>query len=109
MAKTKMLFVATLLSAGSTLAAGPPGKTIYEGTCIACHGPDGKGALPGVSDFTAPKGPLAQSDDVLKKRIREGFQSPGSPMAMPPKGGNPNLTEKNIDDVLRYLQATFKR
>ncbi|MBX3646355.1 MAG: c-type cytochrome [Rhodocyclaceae bacterium] len=87
----------------------PPGQSIYEGTCIACHGSDGQGAIPGVPDFTDPAGRLTQSDDVLRKHVREGFQSPGSPMAMPPGGGNQDLTDQNISDVLSYLRATFKR
>lgn len=107
--RNQLVLIAALFLAGNVFAADPPGKAVYQGSCIACHGPDGKGALPGTPDFTSPKGPLAQSDNVLKKRISEGFQSPGSPMAMPPKGGNSNLTEKDIDNVLRYMRATFKR
>src|SRR5574341_648704 len=97
---------ATLLFSGQALAGGPDGKSVYEGTCIACHGANGKGAIPGAGDFTAPGGALSRSDAVLKKRITEGFQSPGSPMAMPPKGGNPTLTDQDIDAVILYLRAT---
>jgi len=28
------------------------GKAIYEQNCVACHGPDGKGVVPGAADFT---------------------------------------------------------
>lgn len=28
------------------------GKVIYERDCAACHGPDGKGVVPGAADFT---------------------------------------------------------
>ncbi len=28
------------------------GKAIYEQNCVACHGPDGKGIVPGTPDFT---------------------------------------------------------
>jgi len=28
------------------------GKAIYDRDCIACHGPDGKGVVPGAPDFT---------------------------------------------------------
>lgn len=85
------------------------GRAIYDGNCSACHGADGKGRVPGVPDFTARNGVLSKPDDVLIKHITEGFQSPESPMAMPAKGGNPNLTETDIRSVLAYLRQTFGR
>ncbi len=84
------------------------GQEIYEETCIACHGPDGSGALPGITpDFTAKDGPLSQSDEVLIEHITDGFQSPGSQMAMPPLGGNDELTEEDVQAVLDYLKHEF--
>ena len=83
------------------------GKGVFEQTCIACHGANGKGTIPGVTDFTAKGGPLSKSDAELLKNISEGFQSPGSFMAMPPKGGNPLLTEAEVRAVLAYLRAEF--
>ena len=100
--------LALALFAGTAQAAELPGKALYETTCLVCHGDDGKGAMPGVSDLTDARAVLAQPDAVLLKRIVEGYQSPGSPMAMPPKGGNPKLTEKDVVELLRYMRATFK-
>lgn len=91
-----------------TTNAGPSGKALYEGTCIACHGQDGRGTIPGVPDLADPKGRLTQTDSVLKKHILDGFQSRGSPMAMPPKGGNPALSEADVDKLLRYMRDGFK-
>lgn len=85
------------------------GKNVYEGTCIACHGADGTGALPGVPDFTDKGGVLSNPDELLVERVLNGFQSEGSPMAMPAKGGNPNLTESDVRDVVRYLHSEFAR
>ena len=68
------------------------GKAVYESTCIACHGSDGTGTLPGVPDFTQSNGPLNKSDAVLVKHISSGFQGPDSPMAMPPKGRSGGAT-----------------
>jgi len=83
------------------------GQTIYAQTCIACHGADGKGAIPGVADFSTTDGPLSKSDAELLTNIGEGFQSPGSFMAMPAKGGNPNLTDADVRAVLAYLRTEF--
>ncbi|VAW90986.1 Cytochrome c, class I [hydrothermal vent metagenome] len=83
------------------------GKAIYAQTCIACHGADGTGGLPGVPNFTDKNGPLSKADDVLLQHISNGFQSPGSAMAMPPKGGNPELNSADIKKSLSYIRETF--
>ena len=83
------------------------GKAVYSQTCIACHGANGKGTIPGVTDFTAKDSPLRKSDAELVNNISEGFQNPGSFMAMPSKGGNPTLTEADVRAVLAYLRAEF--
>ncbi len=83
------------------------GKAVYVQTCIACHGANGKGTIPGVTDFNAEDSPLSKSEADLVKNISEGFQTKGSFMAMPAKGGNPALTEADIRAVLAYLRAEF--
>ena len=83
------------------------GKAVYSQTCVACHGANGKGAIPGVADLTDKNGSLSKTDAELIKNITEGFQSPGSFMAMPPKGGNPGLTEADIAAVLAYVRSVF--
>lgn len=83
------------------------GKEIYDQTCIACHGPRGKGAIPGVPDLSDKSGRLSQPYDVLLTNVIRGLQSPGSTMAMPPKGGNPNLSEADIRAVIDYLQSSI--
>lgn len=83
------------------------GEEVYKSSCIACHGSDGKGALPGTPDFTNAKGPLNKNDEELLSNMINGFQSPGSPMAMPPRGGNASLTDADVKAVLGYIRATF--
>jgi mono/diheme cytochrome c family protein len=91
----------------AAISKGATGKETYEKTCIACHGASGEGAFPGIPDFTRSDGPLSKSDKVLTGNITDGFQSPGSPMAMPPKGGNPNLDASDISSVLKYIREAF--
>jgi mono/diheme cytochrome c family protein len=85
------------------------GQAVYNGTCIACHGSDGTGSLPGVPDLTGKTGLLSQDDAVLLGRMADGFQSPGSSMAMPPKGGNPALTDVDLSAVLKYMRHEFQQ
>lgn len=88
-------------------ASSMSGKDIYQQTCIACHSADGAGAFAGVPDFNDPKGRLSKSDEELLKNVQNGFQSPGSPMAMPPRGGNTALTGGDLKNVIKYLHSEF--
>ena len=83
------------------------GSDVYTQTCVACHGNNGKGTVPGAPDFTREDGPLSQSDETLFKHIKLGFKSSGSPMAMPPKGGNMNLNDSEINAVVEYLREAY--
>ena len=83
------------------------GEKLYNSTCVACHGADGKGKLPGVPDFTKSDGRLTKSDDVLVTNIMEGFKSPGSSMAMPAKGGISSLTKEQAEAMVLYMRQAF--
>lgn len=98
-----------LAATGPALAAADvaKGEELYNQTCIACHGADGTGTVPGAPDFTKAGGPLSKPDEVLVKNIIEGFQSPGSPMAMPAKGGNAALTKDGAEALVEYLRQRF--
>lgn len=84
------------------------GLEVYSQTCIACHGADGKGAIEGVPDLTLANGRLANPDDIVLKNIIDGYQSEGSLMAMPPMGGNPDLLDQDMADVLAYMRKEYK-
>lgn len=100
---------AVFAAAAVAAEAASHGKAVYERTCVACHGRDGKGALPGMRALGGKKGSLAKPDDVLMKSILEGYKAPGAPVAMPPKGGDAALTRDDAAAVLRYLRETFGR
>ncbi len=93
----------------SDSASTSTGSDIYNQGCIACHGVDGKGTVPGAPDFASESGPLSQSDEVLVQHIRDGFKSPGSAMAMPPRGGDSSLTDGDIQVVLDHLRESFSQ
>jgi mono/diheme cytochrome c family protein len=104
---TKVVKASSPVMAIVPTTSGQSGKDIFNGTCTSCHGADGKGAFPGTPDFTSSDGALSKTDSVLIDHITNGFQSEGSPMAMPPKGGNPNLDDSAIKAVLSYIRETF--
>lgn len=85
------------------------GGDIYMQTCVACHGSNGKGTVPGAPNLTRIDGPLSQSDEILFDHIKRGFKSAGSPMAMPPKGGNMGLTDDDIRTVVAYLRDNYQQ
>jgi cytochrome c5 len=81
------------------------GSKIYHQTCITCHGQSGEGVVAGTPDFKA--GRLAYPTSTLMQHIKNGFRSRTAPRAMPPKGGNPDLSDQDIKNVLDYLYHQF--
>lgn len=107
LAVRRVWVMAVFLIATSSSFASASGESVYQGACIACHGAGGEGTLPGVSDLAGPNGPLSKPDDELKRNIIKGLSSPDSPLSMPPKGGDPSLSEEDIDAVIRYMREAF--
>jgi len=91
----------------NVVSSGLTGEQIYAQTCIACHGGNGTGMVPGAPNFPSKNSPLSKSDDELVKNITNGYQTPGSPMAMPAKGGNAKLNAEDIRNVLSYIRSKF--
>lgn len=95
------------MAAPSTSAVRGTGQSIYGTTCIACHGANGKGAVAGTPDFTSASGPLSKPDSVLLNHIMNGFKTKGNQLAMPPRGGNPSLSDADLKTVLAYIRQKF--
>jgi mono/diheme cytochrome c family protein len=91
------------------VSSGLTGEQIYTQTCIACHGGNGAGMVPGAPNFPSKGSPLIKSDDELLNNITNGYQTPGSPMAMPAKGGNTKLNAEDIRNVLKYIREKFSQ
>ncbi|MDD3762886.1 MAG: hypothetical protein PHP86_06320 [Nevskiales bacterium] len=59
--------------------------------------------IPGTPDFTSADSPLHRKDEAaLARSVLDGFQSPGSPMAMPPRIGMPSLVDEQAIALVRY-------
>lgn len=84
------------------------GKALYESNCSACHGSDAKGVT-GLGKTLVGSAMFKQSDAELVAFVTRG-RDPGDKanttgIAMPPKGGNPALTEPQIDAIVKYLRT----
>lgn len=100
----------TTTSSGAALGGDPiAGATVYSGTCSTCHGADLAG-IDGLGKPLAPSVFVAENSEV----DLAAFVAVGRPTSdpantqgidMPPKGGNPSLTEQDLLDVAAYLKA----
>jgi mono/diheme cytochrome c family protein len=99
-----VLSALTLAAPGTSAAAdaNAKAKALYSNTCIACHGANAKGVIPGVPDL-GPR--MTMTDDDLTNSILNGLQSKGSLMAMPAKGGNPAITAADAAALVDYLRT----
>ena len=85
------------------------GESLYQQTCLACHGPDGKG-LPSLGkDLIASEFVDNSSDDELLTYVLEGRAADApdntTGVAMPPKGGFEFLTDEDILKIIAYIRS----
>jgi mono/diheme cytochrome c family protein len=93
-------------SGGGDVAAG---EKIYVGTCAACHAPDGTGVTGLGKPIVGSEFVAGLSEQELVDFIKVG-RDPGDPanttgVGMPPKGGNPSLSDSDIADVVSYIKS----
>jgi len=85
------------------------GKVSFENTCVACHGPQGKGDGPAAAALDPKPKNLSdaallstQTDEYIFKVISEGGASVGLSPMMAPWGGV--LSEQDIWNVVAYIR-----
>jgi cytochrome c5 len=77
-------------------ASGGQGKEIYQRTCSACHDTGVAGA-PKTGDTEAWSSRIAKGEDLLVQNAVNGIG------AMPPKGGDPSLSEEEVRAAVNYM------
>lgn len=95
-------------------SAGDPvvGQKLFTGTCSACHGPQGEG-IPGLGkDMTTSQFIAGKTDQELLGFIKVG-RDPSDPLnttgvAMPSKGGNPSLSDEDLQNIISYIRTLHK-
>ena len=83
------------------------GRQAFAETCAACHGSDARGRPHLGKDLTASEFAIGLSDAELIEFIKAGRPA-GDPLnttgvPMPPRGGNPSLTDQDLADIVAYL------
>ncbi|MDX1374854.1 MAG: c-type cytochrome, partial [Burkholderiales bacterium] len=77
------------------------GKAVYDKACVACHA-TGVANAPKLGDKAAWAPRLGTGVDALMKSVIAGKG------AMPPKAGNPSLTDAEIRAAVDYMVAQAK-
>lgn len=80
------------------------GSVIYANLCQACHATGAGGAPLMTRALWAER--IAQGNETLLKHALEGFQ--GKAGIMPPKGGNPSLTDEQVAATVEWMLQNLK-
>ncbi len=110
-----------LVACGQSVTPAPPagpkgdaamGQTKFTATCSACHGPAGEGVTGLGKDMTTSTFIKGLSDAELVEFIKKGrpVSDPANTtqVDMPPKGGNPALSDQDLADIVAYIRTLQK-
>ena len=84
------------------------GKTLFA-TCAACHGANGEGVTGLGKPFTTSEFITSKTDAELVEFLKVG-RAVDDPLnttgvAMPPKGGNPALSDQDLLDLVAFIRT----
>lgn len=85
----------------ASAASSEEGKKVYDASCMVCHGTGVAGA-PKYGDKGAWAPRVAAGEDTLVKHAIDGIR------AMPPRGGNANLSDAQVRAAVEHLMAAVK-
>ena len=98
--RTNIFFISLLTIFWSSTAGASNGMSVYEQNCMACHG-EGVAGAPRLGEKDAWKERLPKGIDAMVVLVIEGVQ--GYSGAMPPRGGNPKLSDDQIREAVQYM------
>lgn len=85
------------------------GKAKFALSCTACHGQDAKG-MTGLGKDLHNNAYIAGLTDAAAVTFLKTGRTASDPLNttkvdMPPKGGNPALTDKDLQDIVAYIRT----
>lgn len=116
-----LIVLSGVLAACGSNASGPStnhrvdvaaGQAKFEAACANCHSEDATG-IPGLGkDLIADSFVKSATDDELVAFISQG-RAVTDPLnttkiAMPPRGGNPTLTDDDLSAIVAYIRTLQK-
>jgi mono/diheme cytochrome c family protein len=85
------------------------GRTLFRQTCATCHGVDGEGIDRLGKPLIGSQFIATASDGALLAFLGRGRSATHAEntrgVDMPPRGGNPNLSDDDLVAIVAYLRA----
>ena len=99
--------VAAASAAASQVAYGGTmdGSVVFNNLCTGCH-TSGAGNAP-ILDKAHWAARISQGKDTLYKHAIDGYHGPDGAF-MPPKGGNPALSDKQVEATVDWMLSQLK-
>jgi disulfide bond formation protein DsbB len=94
---------------GAAAADLDDGRQLYLATCAACHGAGGQGLPNQGPDLRGSAFVGDSSDDALHSFLASGRPAGDSKnrsgLPMPPRGGNPSLSDRHLQLIIKFLRT----
>lgn len=89
------------------------GGKLYATACVACHGPTAEG-VQGLGKNLKTSTFITDNDDAQMIEFLKKGRDISDPLnttkvAMPPKGGNPALTDQDMANLVAYLRSIHQQ
>lgn len=85
------------------------GRQLYLGSCAACHGTGGQGMPNQGPDLRGSAFVAGSTDHQLQAFLAAGRSAADpqnkSGLPMPPRGGNPSLSDRHLGQIAKYLRT----
>ena len=89
--------------------AAAKGETLYQRTCSTCHGADGRGMARLGKDLHDNAFTKGLSDQEMLQFLKQGrpawHEDNSQGVDMPPKGGNPTLTDDDLLAIIAFQRT----
>ena len=86
-----------------------PGRDLFVSMCSACHGPNGEGMEGLGKPFVTSQFIKDSTDKEVMTMVKMGRPiwdaANTTGVDMPPKGGNPSLSDEDLAEIIKYIRS----